>query len=137
MLSLVYELAAKQYNKELTSLEIDGRHVAIFETLKHLGPQVQAHLSTIVRVDKATMVSLLNDLEARELVERRPHPSDARANQIYITEGGLKLLAEATQVSQRVTDSFFQALSEDEQQTFHALLLRVAKSNISPDFFFR
>lgn len=136
MLSVVYEIAAQHHNAALAPLEIDGRHMAIFETLAHLGPQVQSHLSQIVRVDKATMVSLLNDLQKRGLVERRPHPTDSRANQIHLTDAGRAMMKDAIARSQQATADLFSALDDDEQQHFNDYLKRIAQSNRSSNFQF-
>ena len=41
--------------------------------------------------DVSHITSLVDQLEARHLVERRPDPSDRRVKRIVITEGGLQL----------------------------------------------
>ena len=39
------------------------------------------------------MVALVDELEQRGLVERRPHPSDRRVRALYLTAEGREMLA--------------------------------------------
>ncbi len=93
-----------------------------------LGPTRQAPLGDKLRVDKATMVALLNDLEAQGLVERRPHPSDRRAYDIHLLAAGCDRLRAAEQASIAAASEFFAALTPAEQHTFNQLLRRIATS---------
>src|ERR1700682_2663407 len=43
-------------------------------------------------VDRTVMTSLLDDLEAAGLTERRPDPADRRARRVVATEQGIELL---------------------------------------------
>jgi DNA-binding MarR family transcriptional regulator len=115
------------YISALRTLEIDGRYLAILLTLQQMGAQVQSHLSQRTRIDKATMVSLLNDLELRGCVERRPHPSDKRAYQVHLTTVGEALLAQAGSVTSRATDRLLAPLSLEERSHLHDMLVRVAQ----------
>ena len=70
---------------------------------------------------------IVDVLEARELVERRPCPSDARAINAVLTERGLAV-AQAAQETHlaSVRERFFDRLSESEIQTLGVVFGRVA-----------
>jgi len=114
------------YVSALAPLGVDGRHLAVLMTLKHMGPFVQAQLALVTRIDKATMVSLLNDLEQRSFIERRPHPSDRRAYQVHLTAQGEDFLQEADVATSHATDQLLRALSPSERQQLHEMLVRIA-----------
>jgi DNA-binding MarR family transcriptional regulator len=53
----------------------------------------QLSLAQHLGVDRTVMTYLLDDLEAADLIERRPDPADRRARHVVITGQGTELLA--------------------------------------------
>jgi DNA-binding MarR family transcriptional regulator len=52
----------------------------------------QARLAKAIRLDRSTMVPVLDRLEAAGYVERRPAPGDRRSNGVWLTAQGSALL---------------------------------------------
>lgn len=129
VLHWVTELGAQFYARAMAPLNLRPLQVGILQLLAAEGATVQARLGDKLRVDKATMVALLNDLQAQGLVERRPHPSDRRAYEVHLLEAGHQRLQAAEQASIAAAKQFFAALTPEEQQTLNQLLRRVATSN--------
>jgi DNA-binding MarR family transcriptional regulator len=76
--------------------------------------------------DKSTMVYLIDELEAQDLVERRPDPSDRRAYAVHLTDAGRVRLVEARSVVARVENDFLSPLIARERAQFNRLLRRIA-----------
>jgi DNA-binding MarR family transcriptional regulator len=131
VLHWVSKLAEQIYTNAVATIGLRPYQVAILQMLEAEGAMVQARLSDRLHIDKATMVTLLNELEQQRLVERRPHPSDRRAFEIHLLEAGQQRVREAEQVSVVATKQFFSALSPIEQQTLHELLSRLATNYVS------
>ncbi|WP_062294837.1 MarR family winged helix-turn-helix transcriptional regulator [Nostoc piscinale] len=131
VLHWVTELGAQFYARAMTPLNLRPLQVGILQLLAGEGAMVQARLGDKLRVDKASMVTLLNDLEAQGLIERRPHPSDRRAYEVHLLKAGEQRLQQAEHVSIEVAKQFFAALTLEEQQILNELLKRVATSNAS------
>ncbi|MBD2101934.1 MarR family winged helix-turn-helix transcriptional regulator [Leptolyngbya sp. FACHB-261] len=129
VLHWVSDLGHQVFAGALATLNLIPDQLAILEVLRSEGPMVQSRLSDWLRIDKATMVSLLNGLESQGLVVRTPHPTDRRAFQVQLLAAGQQRVDEAEQVCTVVTNHFFAPLSPDEQQTLHELLRRLAASN--------
>lgn len=125
------ELGAQFYARAMAPLNLRPLQVGILQLLASEGGMVQARIGEKLRVDKATMVALLNDLENRGLVERRHHPNDRRAYEVHLLEAGEQTLQEAENLSTEAAKQFFAALTQEEQQTLNELLKRVATSNAS------
>ena len=70
ILGRVAGLVQQFYVPALAPLGITGQHLAILLTLEHFGPQVQAHLTNQLGIDKTTMVDLLNLLEQQGRVQQ-------------------------------------------------------------------
>jgi MarR family transcriptional regulator, lower aerobic nicotinate degradation pathway regulator len=127
VLGHVAELSDTRFQRALEPLGIAEQHVGVLLLLEHLGPQVQAHMSPYLRIDKATMVRLVNDLERARLVERRPNPHDRRAVLVHLTDAGQHAITEVNAIMERVAAEVFGVLTPDEQQTVRRLLTRVAE----------
>lgn len=124
VLAQVANLGEAVYEQAISSLGITGPHLSVLMVLEHNGPSVQAHLSVPLQIDKATMVGLINLLEEKGLVKRKPHPKDRRAFLIHITQKGRNTVTKAAAINKSISKDFFGALSSQEQKLFHDFLLR-------------
>jgi DNA-binding MarR family transcriptional regulator len=57
------------------------------------GPLTLRELAEALLTDAPAATVTVNDLEARGLVERRPHPSDRRAKLVSLTGAGRRVIA--------------------------------------------
>ncbi len=82
------------------------------------------------------LVGLVNGLEKRGLITRRPHSSDGRAMGLHTTPTGKKLLQKAERVVFELETDSTAALSEAERKTLLRLLqkvyLQTASRKVSP-----
>lgn len=74
------------------------------------------------------LVGMVNMLEKRELVARRPHPTDGRAMGLHLTPAGQKLVRDAEKTAASIEAGVASRLSPAEQRTLIALLKKVYKS---------
>lgn len=86
----------------------------------------QSELGEALGVDRSTVVTTLDRLEARALLARAPSPSDRRAHALELTPKGRALLADAGLRVAAHEARIAQALSDDERRQLMALLARVA-----------
>lgn len=71
------------------------------------------------------LVGLLNALEKRELVARRPHPRDGRALGLHLTSAGERLVREAEVTAAQLEASVASRLTPAELRTLIRLLKKV------------
>jgi DNA-binding MarR family transcriptional regulator len=71
------------------------------------------------------MVAIVDELEERGLVERRPHPSDRRIRAVYLTPPGRKLLARGRRIAIEHEKDIRRGLSAAEGRRLVALLQKV------------
>jgi len=71
------------------------------------------------------MVGMLNRFEARGLVERRPHPSDRRAQGLHLTPAGQALMKEAEHTAEQLEKDVAHKLTAQEQLTLMELLQKI------------
>jgi len=95
------------------------------------GQLTQKELAEQCDLDKTTMVSTIDDLEARGLAERRPSPTDRRARIIEVTPAGRKMVASGQRVVAGIYDEVLGTLPEGEREVLLAALTRLVEGRLS------
>jgi DNA-binding MarR family transcriptional regulator len=91
---------------------IGGRELAVLLVLADGESPSQQQAAGRLEVDRTTMVALLDELEAKGLVARRPHPEDRRRNIVELTEKGRETLGAATRAYRDAERRFLAPLGE-------------------------
>jgi DNA-binding MarR family transcriptional regulator len=96
------------------------------------GPrQTQLALAHSLGLDKTTMTSLLDRMEARGLITRRTDSHDRRARIPTLTEDGRRVQAEVTRARDHVEAGLLSAFTPREQDLLRELLTRLASAEPS------
>ena len=82
-------------------------------------------LCTSLGVLPPNLVGMVNALEKRELIARRPHPSDGRAMGLHLTPTGMKLMREAEKTASQLEADAASKLSDAEVKTLIRLLKKI------------
>ncbi|HCJ35687.1 MAG TPA: MarR family transcriptional regulator [Ktedonobacter sp.] len=99
--------------------------LAQFGVLAHLqaAPHIsQQALADWLFVTKGNIVGLLNRLEDRGLVERRPDPEDGRTHMVCLTEQGAALAARVVPEHEELVAACMAVIASEEQRTLHQLV---------------
>ena len=71
------------------------------------------------------LVGMINALEKRELIARKPHPRDGRAMGLHLTTGGQKLMRDAERTAAELEAEAAARLSAGEAKTLIRLLKKI------------
>ncbi|WP_298924805.1 MarR family transcriptional regulator [uncultured Ramlibacter sp.] len=71
------------------------------------------------------LVGMLNALEQRELITRKPHPRDGRAMGLHLTAAGHKLMLDAERTATALEGEVASRLSVSELKTLIRLLQKI------------
>jgi DNA-binding MarR family transcriptional regulator len=82
-------------------------------------------LCTTLGILPPNLVGMLNALERRQLITRRPHPRDGRALGLHLTDAGEKLVREAEKTAAHLEQEVASRLTPGEQRTLLRLLKKV------------
>jgi DNA-binding MarR family transcriptional regulator len=119
------ELAA--LNDELLApFGIGHRELAVLLFLDAREPESQQQAAQRLGVDRTSMVGLIDGLEGKGLVARRPDPADRRRNVIALTDAGVETLRGATAASDQAERRLLAGLDEGEAERFREFLGRIA-----------
>jgi DNA-binding MarR family transcriptional regulator len=105
---------------------ISGRQCAVLVAAGEQAPSSQHDVARRMGVDRTTMVALVDELEAKGLVERRPDSRDRRKNVVALTDSGRTTLEAATRAVDEAERRFLGALSDDEAAAFRETLRTAA-----------
>jgi DNA-binding MarR family transcriptional regulator len=115
-------------NQMLGGIGLCARQAGILTMVTELGPMTQKDLGQALRVDRTTMVALLDDLESKGYVRRQRHPSDRRAFLIQPTQAGGAIKTEAVRILDEQQDLFLAGLTRAEREQLGALLQQLHDS---------
>jgi DNA-binding MarR family transcriptional regulator len=121
------------HGEHLDPLAISGRELSVLLLLQAREPESQQQAAERLRVDRTTMVALLDGLEAKGLVAREADPDDRRRNVVVLTDEGRHMLERAIRASDKAERRLLGALDESERTQLRALLARVVDEHNKPD----
>jgi DNA-binding MarR family transcriptional regulator len=118
--------SGRRFAAALEPFGLHPRHFGVMTVLDARPGTTQQDLADHSRVDRSSMVAVLDELEAEGLAERRTHPADRRKRCIHLTAKGEAKLREMRAVAREAGEQSFAALSDDERTTLHHLLRKLA-----------
>lgn len=132
---LKYALHALQdlHDEHLAPWDINARELAVLLLLADREPESQQQAAQRLAVDRTTMVGLLDGLEAKSLVVRRPDPADRRRNVVELTRAGRTTLTEATRASDEAERQLLAGLGTADAARLRQLLGRISADDAPAD----
>jgi DNA-binding MarR family transcriptional regulator len=109
----------------LAVIDLDGRQFAVLAQIGERGPIAQQRISEALRVDRTTIVAIVDELERKRLAERKRDPNDRRAYAVELTPKGQRTLERALTVVNAAEGEFMASLSEADRARLRDLLSRV------------
>ena len=105
----------------------------LLKRLKELNGEIQHNLAFLTNRDKASLTRLLTTMEKKNLVARIPSETDHRANKIYITANGEKILKKAEPVINKMVEDMQKGISADDRKLVIKTLKKLINNIKSKD----
>ncbi|MEV6374865.1 MarR family winged helix-turn-helix transcriptional regulator [Micromonospora musae] len=129
LLSQAATQADRRVNEELARADARKWHYAVLVTLDEFGAVSQAELSDRTRIYRSDLVAVINELTAREQVERAPDPADRRRNLITLTAQGRRQLHKLDKLLADVEDEVLAPLTAAEREQLARLLTALVEQH--------
>jgi DNA-binding MarR family transcriptional regulator len=126
LLAQVGAHAASKFAERLSALELIPAHAGILRILAATPAITQQALANSMGALPSRLVTYLDDLESKGLLERRPQEGDRRSYALHLTDAGRSVLQEIGRVAREHQQSLLAALSEEERTALAELLGRIA-----------
>src|SRR5882672_1484528 len=127
LLAQVGAHAGARFAERLSALDLAPPHAGILRAIGASPGLSQQALSTLLGILPSRLVSLLDELEGRGLLERRNHPDDRRTYALHLTEKGRQALEAIGRLAREHGDSLCAGLNEREREQLASLLRRIAE----------
>lgn len=118
--------SAQAFTAALAPLGLTPNRYGILVHVARQEGRTQQELATALGLHRNSMVTLIDDLEQRGLVERRRHPDDRRAYAIHLTPAARDVVSAATRLADEQEEAMLGRLSPDDRATLLAILTRMA-----------
>src|SRR5882724_2331122 len=86
-------------------------------------------LSALIAFDRSTLGNVLERLETKKLIERKPAREDKRVKLLHVTKAGAALLHEVMESVDRAQARMLQPLKAADRKTLLALLIQLVDLN--------
>jgi DNA-binding MarR family transcriptional regulator len=120
----VTNYAAAAFVEDRPGLRPSAFHVARW--LHSFGAARPTEIALALGMDKASVSRLIADLVSAGLVEKRPHPEDARSLAVALTPAGKRRLGRALKSKGAELTRRLDAFEDDELATLAGLLHRLS-----------
>ncbi|HEY6275488.1 MAG TPA: MarR family transcriptional regulator [Streptosporangiaceae bacterium] len=120
------------WGQMLTEHGLTPHQFGVLSALDKLGAQSQQQLGRAIGVDPRNAVPIIDALEQRGLLERRPDPADRRKHAITLTRAGHIKIEQLGQSGSEIEESFLASLTDQERDRLHATLSKLFAALTSP-----
>jgi len=96
----------------------------------HTHPGIDAtRLSAVIAFDRSTLGSVIERLQAKDYIERKPAPEDKRIKLLYLTRSGAAILREIIPAVERAQARMLEPLKPADRKTLMGLLTQLVDLN--------
>lgn len=108
------------------------RHLGVLLLISGRGAMRQTDLADCLRLDRTTVMNMVDELEGAGFVRRGDDPADRRVNAVKATAKGAQWLEKLRPTAEDIERRFLDPLSAQEQETLRELLMRLV-SHAGPE----
>ncbi len=98
---------------------------SVLSLISHNPGITSRQLCSTLNIQPPNLVGMINQLQRRELITRRPHPHDGRAMGLHLTPAGRKLVKQAELTASELEETATARLSAAERKTLMHLLRKI------------
>jgi DNA-binding MarR family transcriptional regulator len=128
LLSQVGIHASRRFAERIAELDLHPPMFRVLNVVDAAEGQSQQAIGEAIQAPASRMVAIVDELEQRGLVERRPHPSDRRVRALYLTAEGRKVLGEGRKIAAEHEQDLTRGMSTADRERLIELLRRLVES---------
>ena len=132
LLAQVGAHAAAQFGERLTELRLSPPHAGILRMIGVSPGLSQQELGRRLRILPSRLVTFLDELQERGLIERRADTGDRRVYALHRTAAGQRMMEQISRIAREHDAVICAALTQDEKELLGLLLSRIAEEQGLP-----
>jgi DNA-binding MarR family transcriptional regulator len=127
LLSQIGAHSAGCFAERLAVLNLAPPHAGILRIISQTEGLSQQSLGEKLGVFPSRLVQMIDELEARGMVDRKDNPADRRSYALILTKAGRESLKHIERIACQVEERVCAALDESERAQLRSLLTRIAE----------
>jgi len=127
LLSQVGIHASRRFAERIAAIDLQPPLFRVLNVVDAAEGQSQQAIGEAIEAPASRMVAIVDELEERGLVERRPHESDRRIRALYLTAKGRKVLAQGRKIAMEHEAELTRGMSAADRDRLVALLQKVVE----------
>jgi DNA-binding MarR family transcriptional regulator len=133
LLSQVGIYASRRFAERLAAIDLQPPLFRVLNVVDAAAGRSQQAIGEAIQAPPSRMVAIVDELERRGLVERRPHPGDRRVHALHLTDEGRGLLGRALRIALEHEQEITRGFSAADRERLVALLQKiVVEQEIGP-----
>jgi MarR family transcriptional regulator, transcriptional regulator for hemolysin len=116
------------FDARLAALDLNLTQASLLGYVSEFGATTQSDLADHLGIGRAAIGSVVDHLEARGLVERRPKPEDRRVWLVAITEPGTALAQRIAEVDEVLRAELRHGIGREERQALAWVMTRLQQN---------
>jgi MarR family transcriptional regulator for hemolysin len=127
LISDVARLMRTAFDRRVRRLGLTRSQWLVINRLHRRPGATQSELADMLEVEKATAGRMVDRMERKGWVARRPDPSDRRVNRLFLTAEADLIQVQLAQIADRTVDDALELLSAREREQFSEWMRRVKR----------
>ena len=115
----------EQFLKRMAVYDLRPVDFSVLSLITHNPGISSRQLCSALNILPPNLVGMINTLEKRELIVRKPHPSDGRVVGLHLSDAGGKLMKNAEQTAKELENDAASKLTAAERKTLMRLLQKI------------
>lgn len=125
LLSQVGIHASRRFAERIAEVDLNPPLFRILNLIDAAEGQSQQAIGAGIQVPPSRMVALVDELEERGLVERRPNPGDRRVRALFLTRKGRSALTRGRTIAKAHEEELTEGMSETDRTRLTKLLQKM------------
>jgi DNA-binding MarR family transcriptional regulator len=125
LLSQVGIHASKRFAERIAAVDLSPPLFRVLNLVAAAEGQSQQAIGAAIEIPPSRMVALVDELEQRGLVERRPKPDDRRVRALFLTAEGKRCLARGRKIADQHEKELTKGMKEVDRKRLLDLLQKI------------
>jgi len=125
LLSQVGIHASRRFAERIAAVDLNPPLFRVLNLVAAAEGRSQQAIAAAIEIPPSRMVALVDELEQRGLVERRPEPDDRRVRALFLTAKGKRCLQRGRKIATQHEQELTEGMSDTDRKRLVALLQKI------------
>lgn len=125
LLSQVGIHASRRFGERIAAADLNPPLFRVLNLVAAAEGRSQQAIGAAIEIPPSRMVALVDELEQRGLIERRPDPQDRRVRALFLTAKGKRCLARGRKIAKEHEEELTQGMSAPDRKRLVDLLQKI------------